>query len=481
MNYSDNQRIASRIGSGRFNNVYDRNGSYVTAGQQDYAERLNQIEAQREEYYKELGIPPGVPTMKGAYGEPENTGIGYNTIITELGDHSVPANWAQYVVKRNPGETPGPPIIWSDPQDPEDAQPGYGFIPDETTDEETFFYHSDHLGSTSYITDQDGNITQYTAYLPYGELLVDEHSSSEDLPYKFNGKELDEETGLYYYGARYLQPVANVWYGVDPLFEKYPSLSAYVYCAGNPVKYIDPDGMEIDPSSQKEWDRQKQKVTMMRDRLQAQIDKLNTTAANKGWSAEKLAGKIGDKAERLASLNSSIGTMETLEKSTQVYILSHTDPNENGSVTLKTDKNVIDIRYGGTANFVHEMTHAGQFETGDIAFSSTGMSLLQDVYDEIAAYKAQFAYSPSSISGLNSTTVANSFGAITPAWVQGLKDPQGIMPYAAGGRANTGLAPVNINSTKGDLIKAYPWNAVAFRELPANYNLRTLPGIYYKK
>ena len=130
MNYSDNQRIASRIGSGRFNNVYDRNGSYVTAGQQDYAERLNQIEAQREEYYKELGIPPGVPTMKGAYGEPENTGIGYNTIITELGDHSVPANWAQYVVKRNPGETPGPPIIWSDPQDPEDAQPGYGFIPD---------------------------------------------------------------------------------------------------------------------------------------------------------------------------------------------------------------------------------------------------------------------------------------------------------------------------------------------------------------
>jgi hypothetical protein len=43
---------------------------------------------------------------------------------------------------------------------------------------------------------QDGNITQYTAYLPYGELLVDEHSSSEDLPYKFNGKELDEKTAI---------------------------------------------------------------------------------------------------------------------------------------------------------------------------------------------------------------------------------------------------------------------------------------------
>ena len=194
-------------------------------------------------YTFDLGIPPGVPTMKGAYGDPENTGVGYNTIITELGDHSVPKNWEQFVVKRGPGETPGPPIIWSDPQDPEDAQPGYGFIADDTNEEETFFYHSDHLGSTSYITDQDGNITQYTAYLPYGELLVDEHSSSEELPYKFNGKELDEETGLYYYGARYLNPTSSVWYGVDPLMEKYPHASPYVYCANNPIRYIDPTGM----------------------------------------------------------------------------------------------------------------------------------------------------------------------------------------------------------------------------------------------
>ena len=238
------QRVASRIGSGRFNNVYGRNGSYVTAGQQDYAERMSQIESQKEEYYKELGIAPGVPTMKGAYGDPENTGVGYNTIITELGDHSVPKNWEQFVVKRGKGETPGPPIIWSEPQDPEDAQPGYGYIADDTNEEETFFYHSDHLGSTSYITDDKGNITQYDAYLPYGELLVDEHSSSEEMPYKFNGKELDEETGLYYYGARYMPPVASIWYGVDPLMEKYPNMGSYVYCHGNPMNRIDPDGMD---------------------------------------------------------------------------------------------------------------------------------------------------------------------------------------------------------------------------------------------
>lgn len=85
----------------------------------------------------------------------------------------------------------------------------------------------------------------YDAYLPYGELLVDEHTSSEDMPYKFNGKELDQETGLYYYGARYMNPVMSLWYGVDALAEKYPSIGGYVYCVGNPIKCVDLDGKAV--------------------------------------------------------------------------------------------------------------------------------------------------------------------------------------------------------------------------------------------
>ena len=239
------QRIASRIGTGLFNNVYGRNGSYVTAGQQDYAERMNQIQKQKETYYKQQGIAPGVPTMKGAYGDPENTKRGYNSIIDTLGNHDVPQGWIQ-TPKPNttPNTNPGPPVSWNDPTNPDDPQAGYGYIANDTTREETFFYHSDHLGSTSYITDDKANITQYDAYLPYGELLVDEHSSSEDLPYKFNGKQFDDETGLYYYGARYLNPMASIWYGVDPLAEKYIDVSAYLYCYGNPIKMIDSNGKE---------------------------------------------------------------------------------------------------------------------------------------------------------------------------------------------------------------------------------------------
>ena len=247
------KRVASRIGTGLFNNVYGRNGSYVTAGQQDYAERMNQIQKQKEAYYKQQGIAPGVPTMKGAYGDPENTKRGYNSIIDTLGNHDVPQGWIQTPrPNTTPNTNPGPPVSWNDPINPDDPQAGYGYIPNDTTKEETFFYHSDHLGSTSYITDDHANITQYDAYLPYGELLVDEHSSREELPYKFNGKQFDEETGLYYYGARYMNPVTSLWYGVDPLAEKYASMGGYVYTLDNPVKLVDTDGRIVNyPKNQR--------------------------------------------------------------------------------------------------------------------------------------------------------------------------------------------------------------------------------------
>ncbi len=61
----------------------------------------------------------------------------------------------------------------------------------------------------------DGNATQFVSYKPYGEALVDDHATSFDPPWKFNGKELDSETGLYYYGARYYEAELAMWYGVD--------------------------------------------------------------------------------------------------------------------------------------------------------------------------------------------------------------------------------------------------------------------------
>ena len=114
----------------------------------------------------------------------------------------------------------------------------------ETPDYEQliFFYHPDHLGSTALVTDNDGNVVQSVAYIPYGEVFIEERNGTWNTPYLFNGKELDEETGLYYYGARYLNPTSAVWMSVDPLFEKYVGMSPYQYCYNNPIILIDPDG-----------------------------------------------------------------------------------------------------------------------------------------------------------------------------------------------------------------------------------------------
>ena len=85
---------------------------------------------------------------------------------------------------------------------------------------------------------------QFACYLPYGEALADEHTLTDPQPYKFSGKELDSETGLYYFGARYYNPRFGTWYGVDALAEKYPGFSPYLYCFDKPLNFIDPDGLD---------------------------------------------------------------------------------------------------------------------------------------------------------------------------------------------------------------------------------------------
>ena len=108
-------------------------------------------------------------------------------------------------------------------------------------EKDQYFYFQDHLGSSTYITTLTGEVAQYAAYTPYGELFREYRNVT---PYKFNGKELDTETGLYYYGARYYNPATALWLGVDPLASKYPGVSPYVYCHSNPINRIDPDGRD---------------------------------------------------------------------------------------------------------------------------------------------------------------------------------------------------------------------------------------------
>ena len=135
--------------------------------------------------------------------------------------------------------------------------------------EKRYYYHSDHLGSAQFVTDWRGRQYEHIEYTPYGELWIEEVAAGLDkLPFRFTGKEMDEETGLYYYGARYLDPKYSRWLSGDPALGEYipkapiddeakkhnenlpgmggvfnvVNLHLYHYAGNNPVKYTDPDG-----------------------------------------------------------------------------------------------------------------------------------------------------------------------------------------------------------------------------------------------
>ena len=135
-------------------------------------------------------------------------------------------------------------------QNPEDPKPVFellviGLNNLQPSADGIFYYHLNHLGSTCYVTDGNASVQQGFLYAPFGEITNEYNNSfgSSVLPkYSFNAKELDEETGMYYYEARYYAPPTFI--SRDPLFEKYPTFSPYAYCANNPVNVIDPDGRD---------------------------------------------------------------------------------------------------------------------------------------------------------------------------------------------------------------------------------------------
>jgi RHS repeat-associated protein len=106
-----------------------------------------------------------------------------------------------------------------------------------------YFYHSDHLGSANYITDANGDVSQHLEFIASGEVFVDERFNNWHTPFAFNGKEQDEETGLSYFSARYLDKKTGGWLSRDPKQLETPNVGSYVFCHGNPVNRIDPDGM----------------------------------------------------------------------------------------------------------------------------------------------------------------------------------------------------------------------------------------------
>ena len=122
-----------------------------------------------------------------------------------------------------------------------------GYVSFGTNNAPTYhFYIQDHLGNNRVVVSQSGTVEQVNHYYPYGGLMSNSTGWNTQR-FKYNGKEFDRMHGLdwYDYGARWMDASIGRWHSIDPLCEKYYNVSPYVYCAGNPVRFIDPDGKEV--------------------------------------------------------------------------------------------------------------------------------------------------------------------------------------------------------------------------------------------
>lgn len=131
---------------------------------------------------------------------------------------------------------------------------------------EQFYMHADQIGSTGFLTDAQGHLTEHQEYFPSGETWVSEHPN-EAIPFQFTGHQLDPATGFYYYGARYYNPRTGLWQSADQVTQFLPdpqstdpaklpgsggvynpvNLNLYGYADQNPVTDTDPNGKCAEP------------------------------------------------------------------------------------------------------------------------------------------------------------------------------------------------------------------------------------------
>jgi RHS repeat-associated protein len=151
--------------------------------------------------------------------------------------------------------------------------------PDPTPpSEKVYYYHPDHLGSANFVTDEAGTSFEHLEYFPTGEIWVDEHSDTQRTPYLFSGKELDDETGLSYFGARYYDARQGQWISADPILDEMLEVGkltrdalepepfflpgyVYGYVANSPTNLTDPNGLARSKTTRQQAKKQRRSAS----------------------------------------------------------------------------------------------------------------------------------------------------------------------------------------------------------------------------
>ncbi len=203
----------------------------------------------------------------------------------------------------------------------------------------TYWYHADHLGSTNWVTDHEGEGYEHFQYTPYGESWISEQLGDTvfTMTHRFTGQELDPETGLYAFPARNYDPRTGRWLSVDPAMEEYlpiapisdrarehnqnlpgmggafndVNLVVYHYGANNPLRYVNPNGRTNESSDmldkissiRSSWLELRETVSDMRIRRSARRGELFTWPLQEG----RLTSVFGDRPTIVLSDGRAIG------------------------------------------------------------------------------------------------------------------------------------------------------------------------------
>ena len=262
----------------------------------------------------------------------------------------------------------------------------------------------DHQGSPRAFVDWSGELIALRDYYAFGKSWQKPNSPATWDLSRFNGKEEQPVggAGLLDYGARFYHPDLGRWLTQDPMVEKYYSISPYVYCVNNPVRHIDPYGMDV---SEADWEALKRFIKILEDRIlenKTEIDYLSE-AIRSGKYSEKKAKRKEKKIIRLQwqneDLEDAVFEIWVLKFSNQMYKLVESDPYDSegrqiGKFTFDFERGVGLIvlpRGSGMGLILHELKHAYQFEVGKLSIANVNAdrlrNILYDKTDEIEAYR----------------------------------------------------------------------------------------------